>query len=132
MSKLSPKQQEALVHLFEEVATALGIDLEEYVKEAERAEHDEILEEIINRTQHSEPVTLVNGYEAYIDRINVIPDHRGIQFFGVVVLENEDGQPYFKQIAWDSNFKHSNGKTGISNFDIDLELLLGAKKQWNF
>lgn len=126
MSKLSPKQQEALAHLFEEVATALGIDLEEYaerIEDAAKAEYDEILDEIIDRTSRQEPVTLVNGYEAYIDRINVKPDHRGIQFFGVVALETEDGQPYFKQIAWDSNFKHSNGKTGISDFDIDLELL---------
>lgn len=115
MSKLTRKQQEALIWFFEELATALEVEL------PEDASDEYIESELLDRAINNEPVLLANGKEAYIDRILPEPDHRGIRYFGVVEMETIYGDQFFKQIAWDANFKHSNGDTGISEFDIDRD-----------
>lgn len=66
-------------------------DLEDY----------EYFEEIREHVEKGLPIQVANGAYGFVDRSLLEPDHRGIQYFGVVYFNGE-----LRQVAWDEDFNH--------------------------
>ena len=100
-------------------------EVDEYDPYVEYDEYDEAYEKglsiALDRALDGRSLLLNNGLRAYIDRALDEPDHRGVQFFGVVEMFDAYQRPYFKQSAWDENLQHNNGKHQVKEFSVDIE-----------
>lgn len=67
-------------------------DLEDY-------EYFDEVEEIREHVEQGLPIQVANGAYGFVDRSLLEPDHRGIQYFGVVYFNGE-----LRQVAWDEDF----------------------------